>query len=294
MALNYVTLTGTLPDAVGAELTATFSGWTPDAADALLIPPVPLTTILETGPNSTVQQPQGTFSLTLLANDNANLPDGTYWQLQISGLAGSDWSQTVVLNHGSGATQDISGLADYVAPAAVTGLMPLPSGAVTQGCVPVATGTGQASAWGAIMLGVSQYAPSNLASYTSTSVNVAAMDTTNMTVSFTAPVTGSVIVSLTANASISTSAAMAVWALLDHTSGNLRGSLMYVAANTSSCIYTARQLITGLTAGTAYQVDWAMASSVSSDTASTYAMSNTTKIAAVSQASPALMEVWSA
>jgi hypothetical protein len=151
MALNYVTLTGTLPDAVGAVLTATLSGWTPDAADEVLVPPVPLTqvAILSAGGAVDYPRPVGAFSLELMANDNFNIPSGTYYSLQIAGINGVPvWSQTVVLNYSSGAVQDISGLAEYVPAGEVTGLMPLPSGTAASGYVPVATGTGEASTWG--------------------------------------------------------------------------------------------------------------------------------------------------
>jgi hypothetical protein len=149
VALNYVTLTGALPSAVGATLTATFSGWTPDATDELLIPPAPITVTLASGSRDGLAV--GTFSLAnLIANDNANLPSGTYWDLEIAGIDGvALWQQTVVLDYASGATQDISGLAAYSPPPSVLAYLPLPDGTPATGYIPVWQGPGQATEWAA-------------------------------------------------------------------------------------------------------------------------------------------------
>jgi hypothetical protein len=138
--LNYVTLTGTIPGAAGAVVTATLSGWEPDATDGLLIPPKP---------DPVICSPSGVFALSgLVANDNADIAAGSYWTITVTGLAGvALYEQVVELLYANGATQDISGLAAYVPPAQVAGVMPLPTGTPVAGQVPEATGHGQASAW---------------------------------------------------------------------------------------------------------------------------------------------------
>jgi hypothetical protein len=149
MTLNFVTLTGTLPNAGGAVVEAVLSGWTPDVTDELLFPPAgpPPVTLA----NATVEgQPAGTFSLGgLVANDNANLPAGTYWTVTIKGIAGVPlFTGIYVLDYANGASQDISGLVQYEPPPAPAALMPLPSGGnPAAGQYPAATGAGEASEW---------------------------------------------------------------------------------------------------------------------------------------------------
>jgi lysophospholipase L1-like esterase len=147
VSLNYITLTGTLPGAGGAVLTAALSGWVADPTDDLLIPPVPDPVTLA---NATVNGVAcGTFSLPgLMANDNADIPAGTYWVLTVKGISGvALWTQNVVLNFASGATQDISGLAAYVPATQVTGVMPLPSGTAQPGQFPVVNEAATGTAW---------------------------------------------------------------------------------------------------------------------------------------------------
>jgi lysophospholipase L1-like esterase len=147
MSLSYVTLTGTLPGAGGAVLTAALSGWVADPTDVLLIPPVPDPVTLA---NATVNGVAcGTFTLPgLMANDNADIPAGTYWVLTVKGISGvALWQQDVVLNHAAGATQDISALAAYVPATPVTGTMPLPAGTAQPGQFPVVNEAATGTSW---------------------------------------------------------------------------------------------------------------------------------------------------
>jgi lysophospholipase L1-like esterase len=147
VSLNYITLTGTMPGAGGAVLTAALSGWVADPADDLLIPPVPDPVTLA---NATVNGVAcGTFTLPgLMANDNAGIPAGTYWVLTVKGISGvALWTQNVVLNHAAGASQDISALAAYVPAAPVTGTMPLPAGTAQPGQFPVVNEAATGTSW---------------------------------------------------------------------------------------------------------------------------------------------------
>jgi lysophospholipase L1-like esterase len=147
MSLNYITLTGTLPGAGGAVLTAALSGWVADPTDDLLIPPVPDPVTLA---NATVGGVAcGTFTLPgLMANDNADIPAGTYWVLTVKGISGvALWTQNVVLNHVTGASQDISALAAYVPATPVTGTMPLPAGTAQPGQFPIVNEAATGTSW---------------------------------------------------------------------------------------------------------------------------------------------------
>lgn len=141
MPLNNVTLTGNLgAAAAGAIAVFTPAGWLADPTDQLLIPPAAQQVTL----GST-----GTFSVPLLATDNANTPDGWTWTITLSGIpAVPEYSFSFLLPHANGATQDISALAQTPAVTPTQAYLPLPAGTPTSGQVPVATGAGEASAWG--------------------------------------------------------------------------------------------------------------------------------------------------
>jgi parallel beta-helix repeat protein len=143
------------------------------------------------------------------------------------------------------------------------------------------------------LLAVNQYAPATLTHYTSSSTTLAAMSAANMTVSFTAPADGNVLIRLTANAASPSSAVTTFWGLLDHTTGNLYGVAQGVTGVTAPCMWTCVQLITGLTPGNVYQMDWALASSTASSTVNTYAFGGTSKTV-TSSVGAAVMEVYAA
>ena len=142
MALNYVTLTGTIPDGAGATVTAELSGWETDTIDKLLIPP---------NPQPVTCSLAGTFQFAnpgLLANDNPNIPPGSYWTITISGIPGVvPLTLTVQLLYADGATQDLSTLATMQPATPVLPYLPVPAGTPQAGYVPVSTGSGEASVW---------------------------------------------------------------------------------------------------------------------------------------------------
>lgn len=163
------------------------------------------------------------------------------------------------------------------------------------------TATGSPGSWVSMpavitnpyILATAQYAPATLAHYTSSVTTLAAMDAANLTVAFTAPVSGNVLVTLAANASSVSTAVNVFWGLLDHvTTTTIYGCLMNVMATTTSTYLTAKQRITGLTGGVTYQVDWALASGTASSAVSTYAKGvASTSATGASPASPAVMVV---
>jgi hypothetical protein len=168
------------------------------------------------------------------------------------------------------------------------------------GSAAVAGATGKAADAGHVhptnLLAVNQYAPASLATYTTTSLTVAALDATNMTVSFTAPASGAVLIRLSAFCKAPSTAVAPVWGLTDHTTTTiLYGVQLYVMSTTAPGAYSAVQRITGLTPGTAYQMDWALASNTAASMVTTYAKGITgTTATATTTAGPAVMEVWAA
>jgi hypothetical protein len=146
------------------------------------------------------------------------------------------------------------------------------------------------------LLAVCQYAPGTRSTYTSNSTTLAAMDAANLTVSFTAPASGAVLVRLSAWVDAPSTAVQVVFGLTDHTTTTtLYGSQMYVMATTAPGAYSVPQRITGLTPGTAYQMDWALASNTGSSTVSVFVRGITGTTATTTNiGSPAVMEVWAA
>lgn len=108
MPLATVTLTGTLPGAAGAVATFTASNWLTDATDNLLIPPKPQRAILGSNPDGS-----GSFSVGLLPTDAAGpLPGGWTWQVIFSAIDGvQPFGFSFALLETGGGTQDIADLA---------------------------------------------------------------------------------------------------------------------------------------------------------------------------------------
>lgn len=145
---------------------------------------------------------------------------------------------------------------------------------------------GPAAVYSGAIIGIKQYAPVGLAAYNSTTTAGAALDTTNLTVSFVAPPSGSVLVSLEADC-ILTSGSLG-WGVFDHTLGTLVGNWCTVTKiNIGRGRY--EQLLTGLTPGLAYQYDWAGANGTAAATVTTYAQATTSF--APASVGPALMKV---
>ena len=136
--------------------------------------------------------------------------------------------------------------------------------------------------------------------YSTASSTMAAIDTTNMTVSFTALSTQALVVLNAANVYNSSGTGNQVWALFSHGTTTVVGYYVQVHTATTAAIEaipipaTVSILVTGLTAGSAYQYDWAWG-------AATGTANLNTSTAAISGAAPvasaygsATMQVYSA
>jgi len=146
-----------------------------------------------------------------------------------------------------------------------------------------------ASASGGGVLAAVAYAPASQTDKTCTGT-LAPLDTTNLTISFKAPASGKIVVTLSGFA-IATSQAMN-WALFDHTGGTIVGNTMCVTSSIGAQVYTtACFYITGLTGGTTYQYDWA---GYSSSGGGVLRCEGRTTASGSDQGSPAVMVVFSA
>lgn len=148
---------------------------------------------------------------------------------------------------------------------------------------------------GGVLLTCIQYAPSTVTAYSSTSTTPVAVDSTNLTVSFTAPSSGKVLVRL-GGVYRWTAGSGAYWGLVDHGTTTLRGSLTQPGWNVPNVLlnYSVPFLITGLTAGTAYQFDWAWCVTSAASSQMWVQGSITTTSGGANPQGPAVMEVWSA
>jgi hypothetical protein len=117
---------------------------------------------------------------------------------------------------------------------------------------------------------------------------MAALDATNLTISFVAPASGDVLVRLSGSAD--TVGASNYWGLCDHTTLAQVGFTACVASITYTTIFAAPAfLITGLVAGNIYQYDWAGLGTVANLT-----VQGATGAPSQPNAGPAVMEVWAA
>jgi hypothetical protein len=165
------------------------------------------------------------------------------------------------------------------------------------------SGAGATGATGAQGLGANggllayvEYAPSTPTTYTTTSATLAAVDTTNLTISFTAPASGNVLVRVTACCNENDSGDIQGYlALLDHTSHAQVGYSANVAAsNVAGMIANVSPvwLITGLVEGDSYQYDVAFGVASGAVTGlHIFAQGNT---GCENYGGPVMMEVWSA
>ena len=184
------------------------------------------------------------------------------------------------------------------------------SGAGSQGATGAtgargATGAGATGATGAggggssSLLACMEYAPSSLAAYTTTSTSPVAIDATNLTISFIAPASGAVLVRLSGvmgedNGVLTWTG---YWCLLDHTSQSVVGKVRPIAAYESvwqPAITSMPFLLTGLTPGTTYQVDWGWFAYSGSLPKLSMHIVGATGTPTDYWACPANMEVWSA
>ena len=144
---------------------------------------------------------------------------------------------------------------------------------------------------GSGILAVVQYAPAVYTGLTTTSGSLAAIDATHLTIPFTAPASGKVLVRLVGHG-LNTSGNNLYWALLDHTSHSQVGYTWSVNEGANGSSLAAEFYITGLTGAMGYQYDWAHA--VSGGTGYFVCQGYTTIAGAQVDAAPAVLTVWSA
>lgn len=148
--------------------------------------------------------------------------------------------------------------APFASPA-LTGTPTAPTAAAGTDTTQVATTAFVHNSPGAL-LALVNYAPASTTTYASSSKTLAAVDTTNLAISFTAPPSGRVLVRLSALAVIASANVGAWWGLLDATTGNLYGSAVMVTNSDSvRTLETADIVVTGLVSGTSYTMNWALA-----------------------------------
>jgi hypothetical protein len=131
--------------------------------------------------------------------------------------------------------------------------------------------TPPAAAWysapGTILTG-SQYATAANSTYTTTSNSPTAIDTNNLTLSFTAPSSGQVWVRWSAFVGEAGGGGNVSFGLVTHGTSTVVGAMEGVLANagTSANRETFEQLLTGLTAGTTYNLDLAWTNALGTTT----------------------------
>jgi hypothetical protein len=148
-----------------------------------------------------------------------------------------------------------------------------------------------ASTVAAALLASVEYNPASGVAKTTTSGTWVALDTTNLTASFTAPASGRVLVRLTANGRISSSSANLFWGLVTHSTTTQVGDALNVTQNTLAGTIAAAMILSGLTPSTVYNLDWAFAVA-GTGTGSVFYGGGTTINAG--STGPAIIEVWAA
>jgi hypothetical protein len=161
---------------------------------------------------------------------------------------------------------------------------------------------GTTPAWGVLpgtVLATQQFAPSTLSTYAAAATTMTALDTTNLTLSFTVPANGivDVLVQITYTIVGTVGGATLYLCLLNHTGGALVGNVQVLAVNggtsiTLQAVNTVTFHLTGLTPG-ALQIDVAGGKIDPSGTATGnfYAIANTSKtIASDTPAGPCIIQ----
>ena len=144
------------------------------------------------------------------------------------------------------------------------------------------------------LLGYNAYTPASQVAYSTNAGAMVAVDTANMTVSFTVPPSGNVFIRLTALMNSSASGGWGwEWALFQHNTTTQIGATINASWYQSQGGYMTSVVIplTGLTPGANYQVDWAWNSKATSLTLYLYVWGSQSP---TSSGAPAVMEVWSA
>lgn len=145
------------------------------------------------------------------------------------------------------------------------------------------------------LLAVKQYAPATTTIFSTTSSTVADLDTTNLAITFTAPASGNVLVTLTGYADNSSNITQYFW-LLRNTGGTIiTSATLGPNRDPNGVVQSGSMYVTGLTAGTSYTYRWAHGITGGATgrmicgpgvTSSTVSVTN--------MFMPAIMEVWSA
>lgn len=141
------------------------------------------------------------------------------------------------------------------------------------------------SGGGSGLIGLTTYAPAVSASMNTANTTLTALDATNLSVSFTVPPSGKVLVRLTAEAN-NVSSPMQFWGLLDG-GAVVTGSLARIQNHLSSQLtrVSSTVVLTGLTAGAAKSYAWGQ-KQANGGTVYTYAGNDASGVG------PAIMEVW--
>lgn len=137
-----------------------------------------------------------------------------------------------------------------------------------------------------------QYAPATAGSSQATSTTVVAADTTHLTILFTAPASGNVLVRLTGLANIGVAGTAFFWGVATHNTTTIQGVLATATESTTVVSCSCAIKITGLTPGNSYQWDWVLACGAA-HTGTLY-YSGITVPEGVNNDGPAVMEVWAA
>ena len=149
MTANYVNLTVDVFDG---------QGHSPLQGAAMFVPTALLTD--STDHQIITQQPvvvsfQGDAlppAVRLLATDNTGpQPAGWAWSVVFTGFTGAPSGWNFFLPFAGGASQNLSALSPVSSVVTMQAYMPLPTGTPVSGQVPVATGAGEASAWGTVL-----------------------------------------------------------------------------------------------------------------------------------------------
>ena len=255
MTASYVTLILDVYDAAGNPVTQGTASLVPsmeipDTADQMLIVQAPLTAAFRTG---TVPQ------LRLVSTDSVGpQPQGWTWTITFTGVPGSPASFSFFLSSAGGATQHLSALAQV--PAAQPGqqYLPLPNGTAATGQVPVATGSGETSAWAVpagTVLAQHVYAPGTQQNPVVNTGTMTAFDSANIqTGAFTVPPSGAVAVRASFVLQTNASSTVFCFGLADHgTVTPIRGNEWVITSPTGSPQFgTIEFTVSGLTAGASH------------------------------------------
>ena len=139
------------------------------------------------------------------------------------------------------------------------------------------------------------YAPASQTTKTQSSGTVPAVfDATNLTVTFTAPASGKVLVELSGYIQVGTAGTSAIWNVCTHGGTTPVGTWMSATAGVNGVNVTTRCYVSGLTAGNSYQWDWLAQTGNSGTVTQTLTCYGSTGATAGGAGAPAIMRIISA